>query len=80
MSLVPFSRSNTGAITEGGQDVLRIWLDKEQTSRLHDGKYMATIVRREASCFIRGSIDNDVVFVLDNARPPADDPKLAGNF
>jgi hypothetical protein len=80
MSLVPFSRSNTGAISETGQNVLRIWLDKEQTARLHDGKYMATIVRREDSCWIRGSIDHDVVFLLDNARPPADDPKAAGSF
>src|SRR5690348_9460930 len=42
MSLVPFSRTDKGAITETGQDVLRIWLDKEQTARLRDGKYMAT--------------------------------------
>ena len=80
MSLVPFSRSNTGAITESEQDVLRIWLDKEQTARLRDGKYLATIVRREDSCWIRGSIDHDVIFVLDNARPPPDDPKFAGSF
>jgi hypothetical protein len=80
ISLVPFSRSNTGAITEDGQDVLRIWLDKEQTTRLRDGKYMATIVRKEDSCWIRGSLDHDVVFLMDNARPPADDPKFAGSF
>lgn len=80
MSLVPFSRSNTGEISETGHDVLRIWLDKEQTARLRNGKYLATIVRREDSCWIRGSIDHDVIFVLDNARPPADDPKFAGNF
>jgi hypothetical protein len=80
MSLVPFSRSNTGAITESEQDVLRIWLDKEQTARLRDGKYLATIVRREDSCWIRGSIDHDVVFVLDNARPREDNPKAAGSF
>jgi hypothetical protein len=80
MSLVPFSRSNTGAITEGGQDVLRIWLDKEQTTRLRDGKYMATIVRKEESCWIRGSLDNDVVFLMDNAHPREDDPKVAGSF
>jgi hypothetical protein len=80
MSLVPFSRSNTGAITEGDQDVLRIWLDREQTARLRDGKYMATIVRREDSCWIRGSIDHDLIFVLDNTRPPPDDPKFAGSF
>jgi hypothetical protein len=80
MSLVPFSRSNTGAISETGQDVLRIWLDKEQTARLRDGKYMATIVRKEDSCWIRGSLDHDVVFLMDNARPREDNPKVAGSF
>jgi len=49
MSLVPFTRSSTGEISETGHDVLRIWLDKEQTARLRDGKYMATMVRREDS-------------------------------
>ena len=80
MSLVPFTRSNTGAITEGSGDVLRIWLDKEQTARLRDGKYMATIVREEEACWIRGSIDHGIIFVLDNTRPPPDDPKFAGSF
>jgi hypothetical protein len=80
ISLVPFTRSNTGEITETGQNVLRIWLDKEQTARLRDGKYMATIVRREDSCWIRGSIDHDVVFLMDNARPREDNPKVAGSF
>ena len=80
MSLVPFSRSNTGAITEGSGEVLRIWLDKEQTARLRDGKYMATMVRQEDACWIRGSTDKGVIFVLDNTRPPPDDPKFAGSF
>src|ERR1043165_6677930 len=47
MSLVPFSRSNTGVIEESGQNVLRIWLDKQQIGRLRDGKYFATMVRKE---------------------------------
>jgi hypothetical protein len=80
MSLVPFTRSSTGEISETGHDVLRIWLDKEQTARLRDGKYMATMVRKEDSCWIRGSTDHDLVFQLDNARPPPDDPKFAGSF
>src|SRR5260221_4767920 len=79
MSLVSFSRSHTGEITET-QDVLRIWLDKEQIARLREGKYMATMVRREDSCWIRGSTDHDLVFLLDNARPQPDDPKFAGSF
>jgi len=80
MSLVPFSRTNAGVKVETGRDVRRIWLDKEQTRRLRDGKYFATIVRKENSCWIRGSIDEDVVFLMDNAHPPADDPGAAGSF
>jgi len=79
MSLVPFSRTNTG-IVERGHDVLRIWLDKEQTQRLRDGKYMATVVRKENSCWIRGTLDEDVVFLMDNAHPPEDNPGAAGSF
>ncbi len=79
MSLVPFDRNN-GAIVETGQDVLRIWLDQEQTQRLHDGKYFATIVRKENSCWIRGSLEEDTVFLMDNAHPPADKPDEAGSF
>jgi hypothetical protein len=45
MSLVPFSRNNAGAKVETGQDALRIWLDKEQTRRLRDGKYFAPAIR-----------------------------------
>jgi hypothetical protein len=78
MSIVPFSRSSAGAPTENG-DVLRIWLDREQTRRLREGKYLATVVRKEESCWIRGSIDQDLIFVLDNARPPSDRPD-AGAF
>jgi hypothetical protein len=80
LSLVPFSRNDKGARVETGEDVLRIWLDKEQTARLRDGKYLATVVRKENSCWIRGSLDEDVVFLMDNAHPPADDPKAAGSF
>jgi hypothetical protein len=80
MSLVPFSRSNTGEITETAQDVLRIWLDKEQAGRLRDGKYFATIVRKEGSCWIRGNMEEDLVFLMDNARPPEDNPGAAGSF
>lgn len=80
MSLVPFSRTNAGVKVESGEDVLRIWLDKEQTRRLRDGKYLATVVRKENSCWIRGSIDEDVVFLMDNAHPASDDPDAAGPF
>jgi len=80
MSLVPFTRTNAGSAVETGHDVLRIWLDKEQTRRLRDGQYMATVVRQENSCWIRGSLDDDVVFLMDNADPPEDNPDAAGSF
>ena len=80
MSLVPFSRTNAGLKVETGQDALRIWLDKEQTRRLRDGKYFASIVRKEDSCWIRGNIGEDVVFLMDNANPPEDNPGAAGLF
>lgn len=80
MSLVPFSRSNTGSIEPGKQDVLRIWLDKEQAGRLRDGKYFATIVRKEDSCWIRGNMSDDILFLMDNKRPPEDRPGEAGSF
>ncbi|WMT77111.1 hypothetical protein [Bradyrhizobium sp. Ash2021] len=80
MSLVPFSRTNAGVKVETGLDVLRIWLDKEQTRRLRGGKYLATVVRKENSCWIRGNIDEDVVFLMDNAHPREDDPGAAGSF
>ncbi len=60
--------------------VLRVWLNQEQTRRLRDGKYMATVVRKENSCWIRGSLDEDVVFLMDNAHLPEDDPGAAGSF
>jgi len=80
MSLVPFSRTSSGSIAETGHDVLRIWLDREQTRRMREGKYLATVVRKENSCWIRGDLDGDVVFLMDNARPAADDSKAAGSF
>ena len=60
--------------------MLRIWLDKEQAGRLRDGKYFATIVRKEGSCWIRGNMEEDLVFLMDNARPPEDNPGAAGSF
>jgi hypothetical protein len=80
MSLVPFSRSKAGAIEESRENVLRIWLDKEQAGRLRDGKYFATIVRKEDSCWIRGNMSEDIVFLMDNKRPSEDNPGAAGSF
>jgi hypothetical protein len=80
MSLVPFSRSNTGVIEESRENVLRIWLDKEQLGRLRAGKYFATIVRKEESCWIRGNMSEDIIFLMDNSHPPEDNPGAAGSF
>jgi hypothetical protein len=77
MSLVPVSGLGMVEQTHG---VLRIWLDKEQTQRLRDGKYLATVVRKEKSCWIRGDLNGDTVFFMDNAISPADDEKEAGAF
>ena len=75
----PTPVSQAGKV-EQTRGVLRIWLDKEQTQRLRDGKYLATVVRKEKSCWIRGDLSGDTVFFMDNADPPADDEKEAGSF
>ena len=59
--------------------VYRIWLDREQMQRLREGKYFATVLRREKACWIRGSLDESAVFFMDNAKPPPDGPD-AGSF
>ncbi|HEX9323853.1 MAG TPA: hypothetical protein VF913_17305 [Xanthobacteraceae bacterium] len=68
MSLVPLRRSSETAVEDPSAGVFRIWLDKEQIARLKAGKYFATIVRREGSCWIRGSLDKDPIFLLDGRR------------
>jgi hypothetical protein len=77
MSLVPVSQAGK---VEQARAILRIWLDKEQTQRLREGKYFATVMRKEKSCWIRGDLSGDRVFFMDNADPPADDEKQAGAF
>ncbi len=86
-SLVPLTQGGTGPVedtTKGpiedtSKIIYRIWLDKEQLKRLKDGKYFATILRKEESCWIRGDVDKDEVFFMDNANPPSDGPD-AGSF
>jgi hypothetical protein len=85
MSLVPLEGSPKNSKQDISRDVFRIWLDKEQTRRLQEGKYFATIVRQKGSCWIRGSLDGpedgkeDSVFFMDNANPKSDGPD-AGSF
>ena len=52
----------------------------ELAGRLRDGKYFATIVRKEDCCWIRGNMCEDIVFLMDNKRPSEDKPVEAGSF
>ena len=85
MSLVPLAANDKKAKQDTSKDVFRIWLDREQTRRLEDGKYFATIVRQKGSCWIRGALSGpddgqaDTVFLLDMANPKSDSPD-AGSF
>jgi hypothetical protein len=81
MSLVPLKDADGKPVEDTSKTIFRIWLDKEQTSRLKDGKYFATIVRTQKSCWIRGDLAKDPVFFMDNANPPADGLRPgAGSF
>ena len=77
MSLVPLSRPD---LVEQPTGILRIWLDKEQAQRLREGKYLATVIRKEEAYWIHGDLAGDTVFFMDNADPPADEPDKAGSF
>lgn len=72
MSLVPLNESSGKPVEDTSKTIFRIWLDTEQTGLLKAGKYFATIVRKENSCWIRGDLAKDPVFFMDNANPPAD--------
>jgi hypothetical protein len=78
-SLVPLTQGGTSPTEDTSKIIYRIWLDKEQLKRLKDGKYFATILWKEESCWIRGDLDKDEVLFMDNANPPADGPD-AGSF
>jgi len=86
VSVVPLKGGEPGAIQDVSTDVYRIWLDKDQQRRLLQGKYFATVLRRESSCWIRGALDTEKgkqtpVFLMDNAKPPADGTRHgAGSF
>lgn len=79
---VPMSLSEI--VHDGGEQVgtvWRIWLDAEQERRLAEGRFLATLVRGETACWIRGYIDPETsaVFLMDNAKPLPDGPD-AGMF
>jgi hypothetical protein len=72
MSIVPLKRAGEEVAQDSTKDVYRIWLDREQLRRLRAGRYFATIVRQQTSCWIRGSLstdkdESDSVFLMDNA-------------
>lgn len=77
MSLVFLTRSGASETKHG---ILRIWLDREQADRLRAGRYFATVLRKENSCWIRGDLDGDAVFFLDNAKLGADNKEKGGSF
>ena len=80
MNLVPIEPE--GAIKlklDDAHQVHRMWLDADQTKRLREGRYFATVVRTQESCWIRGDLSGDPVFFMDNADAKADSPD-AGVF
>lgn len=80
MSLVPVrDDGKDGVRRDPDRPIFRIWLDADQTKRLRRGVYFATVVRAEASCWIRGDLSDDTVFFMDAARP-APDRDDAGAF
>jgi hypothetical protein len=79
MSVVRLKWFGQTALEDSASAIYRIWLDKEQVARLRAGKYFATILRKEDSCWIRGSLEGAVIFLLDEANPPPDTPD-AGSF
>ena len=69
MSFVPIEGSDDQAKQDAKKHVYRIWLDHEQAERLLQGKYFATIVRRERSCWIRGDLSDDALFFHGQYEP-----------
>jgi hypothetical protein len=72
MSLVPLKSDRRKHPIDDAKGIRRIWLDQEQTRRLRQGQYFATIVRAEDSCWIRGSLgEDDFLFLMDPGRAPS---------
>jgi hypothetical protein len=73
MSLFPVKNDDlTKLRLDDEHAVHRIWLDADQTRRLREGRYFATVVRTQESCWIRGDLSGDPVFFMDSADPPSD--------
>ena len=81
LSIVPLAHDGKGVLAEDpSRPVYRIWLDEEQLNRLKTGKYFATIVRKQGSCWIRGNLNGDPVFFLDNAASTPDSPGISAFY
>ncbi len=84
MSVVPVEGNDAQAKQKSAEDVYRIWLDREQVGHLQAGKYLATVLRQQSSCWIRGDLSSDhsdsTIFFMDNSDPAADAPAKAGSF
>jgi hypothetical protein len=73
MSLFPVENDDpTKLRLDEEHAVHRIWLDADQTRRLREGRYFATVVRTQESCWIRGDMSGDPVFFMDSAEAPSD--------
>jgi hypothetical protein len=73
MSLVPVGRDDDiKTNTDSEHAIHRMWLDSDQARRLKEGQYFGTVVRTENSCWVRGDLSGDPVFLMDNTDPPAD--------
>jgi hypothetical protein len=68
MNLVPIEPEGDIKLKlDDEHQVHRMWLDVDQTRRLQEGRYFATVVRTQESCWIRGDMSGDPVFFMDNA-------------
>ena len=75
MNLVPIAPEGEIKLKlDDTHQVHRMWLDADQTKRLREGRYFATVVRTQESCWIRGDLSGDPVFFMDNVevRPDSD--------
>ena len=73
MNLVPIEPEGEIKLRLDDENAVhRIWLDADQTRRLKEGNYFATVVRKEDSCWIRGDLSDDALFFMDNTNPQPD--------
>jgi hypothetical protein len=70
--LVPIKYEPGAPVEDPSQTIYRIWLDGDQVRRLKAGRYFATVVRKNESCWTRGDLSKDSIFFMDNADPPPD--------